>query len=135
MSHQESKRSSGSDNRAALERMFRAFETGDWDALVADFADDFNQEWPQSGERLASKQACLAVYRGYPGGPPAIRPVRISGEGDHWTVEMEMHYGDKLVQGISIFEFRDGRIVSETDYFADPFDAPAWRSEWVTVVS
>ena len=132
MSHHETKAASDR-NRATLERMFRAFETGDWDALVADFADDFSQDWPQSGERLSSKQACLAVYRGYPGGPPSISPVRVSGEGDHWTVEMDMRYGEAPVRGISIFEFRDGKIVHETDYFADPFEAPAWRSEWVTV--
>jgi len=23
-------------------------------------------------------------------------------------------------------------VVHETQYFADPFDAPAWRSQWVT---
>ena len=132
MSHSDAAATGGA-NRAALERMFEAFESGDWDAAVADFADDFTQEWPQSGERLSSKAACLAVYRGYPGGPPSVRPVRVSGEGDHWTVEAEMHYGPTLVRGVSIFEFRNGKVVHETDYFADPFDAPPWRAQWVTV--
>jgi len=132
MSHHEAM-ASGSANRAALERMFKAFEAGDWDAALADFAEDFVQEWPQSGERLTSKAACLAVYRGYPGGSPTISPTRISGDGDHWTVESEMHYGPALVHAVSIFEFRNGRIVRETDYFGDPFEPPAWRSQWVTV--
>lgn len=123
----------GGANRAALERMFEAFESGDWDAAVADFGDDFVQEWPQSGERLTSKAACLAVYRGYPGGPPSLSVSRLLGEGDHWTVEAEMHYGPALVRAVSIFEFRDGKIVRETDYFSDPFEPPAWRAQWVTV--
>jgi hypothetical protein len=28
-------------------------------------------------------------------------------------------------------EFRDGKVAHETQYFADPFDAPAWRAQWV----
>ena len=32
---------------------------------------------------------------------------------------------------VSIMEFRDGKVVHETQYFADPFEAPAWRSQWV----
>jgi hypothetical protein len=31
----------------------------------------------------------------------------------------------------SIVEFRDGQIAKQTDYFATPFEAPAWRSQWV----
>jgi ketosteroid isomerase-like protein len=122
----------GERNRATLERMFKALVDKDWDGLVADFADDFVQEWPQSGERITGSQHCLAIYRNYPGGPPSLVPRRLTGEGDSWTVETDMRYGDKAVQGISIFRFRDGKIVSETDYWADPFDPPAWRSQWVS---
>jgi hypothetical protein len=28
-------------------------------------------------------------------------------------------------------EFRNGKVVYETQYFADPFEAPAWRRQWV----
>jgi hypothetical protein len=28
-------------------------------------------------------------------------------------------------------EFRDGKVMHETQYFADPFEAPAWRARWV----
>jgi len=119
--------------RAALERMFAAFGSGDWESVLADVADDFVQEWPQSGERLMGKKACVAVYRNYPGGSPSVRLTRVSGEGDHWTVEADMQYGEQPVRGVSIFEFRHGKIVHETDYFADPFDPPAWRSQWVVV--
>jgi hypothetical protein len=33
---------------------------------------------------------------------------------------------------VSIIETgADGKIVRQTDYFANPFEAPAWRSKWV----
>jgi hypothetical protein len=28
-------------------------------------------------------------------------------------------------------EFENGRVAHETQYFADPFQAPAWRAAWV----
>jgi len=36
---------------------------------------------------------------------------------------------------VSIMEFRNGKVVHETQYFADPFEAPAWRSQWVQQIS
>ena len=32
-------------------------------------------------------------------------------------------------------EFRSGKVVHETQYFADPFEAPAWRSQWVQQIA
>ncbi len=31
----------------------------------------------------------------------------------------------------TIPQLNDGKVVRETQYFADPFEAPAWRSQWV----
>jgi hypothetical protein len=32
-------------------------------------------------------------------------------------------------------EFRNGKVVHETQYFADSFAAPAWRSQWVEPIA
>jgi hypothetical protein len=32
---------------------------------------------------------------------------------------------------VSVIELRDGKVAKETDYFAQPFQAPQWRSQWV----
>jgi hypothetical protein len=40
-------------------------------------------------------------------------------------------YGERTAYTVSIMEFRDGKVVQETQYFADPFEAPGWRSQWV----
>jgi hypothetical protein len=29
---------------------------------------------------------------------------------------------------VSIMEFKGGKVVDETQYFADPFEAPAWHA-------
>ena len=55
---------------------------GDEAAYAAMVHEDFMQDWPQSGERVRGKAACLNIARNYPGGPPQVIMKRISGEGD-----------------------------------------------------
>jgi hypothetical protein len=32
---------------------------------------------------------------------------------------------------VSIMEFHDGKVIYETQDFANPFEPPAWRDQWV----
>ncbi len=122
---------SNDDNRATLERTIAAIFAGDVDGSTAAMADDAVVEWPQSGERIVGRQACSLVYKNYPGGSPSYELRRISGSGDLFVVEAVGQYGSDTTYMTSIIEFRDGRIVKQTDYFGSPFEAPAWRSQWV----
>jgi hypothetical protein len=56
---------------------------------------------------------------------------RIAGEGNLWVTEYVITYAGTRAYTVSIMEFRDGKVSHETQYFADPFDAPAWRAQWV----
>lgn len=61
-----------------------------------------------------------------------MRVRRTTATGDVAVLEVELTYADGSVyQGVSIMELRDGKVVRETDYFAQPFDAPQWRAQWV----
>jgi ketosteroid isomerase-like protein len=116
----------------AAETLLAAIGSGDWDAAAALMDDDFVQEWPQSGERIVGREDALAVMRNFPGGPPTTTPRRTVARKDVVVTEVELRYGDGSVfHGVSILEFRDGRVVRETDYFAEPFVPPQWRAQWV----
>lgn len=119
------------DNRATLERTVDATFRGDFDTAVEAMADDSVVEWPQSGERIVGRQACLTVYKNYPGGSPTYELRRITGGPDIFTVEAVGDYSGDRVFLTSLVEFRDGKIVKQTDYFASPFPAPDWRAQWV----
>lgn len=114
-----------------VERLFDDMDKGRYEAILEAVTDDFVQEWPQSGERVRGKEACLSIFRSYPGGTPKMALRRITGGGDTYVAELDMDYGGKPVHGVSILEFRGDRIARETDYFADPFEPPAWRAQWV----
>ena len=119
-----------------IERHFRDLVAGDEEAFAAFVHDDFVQDWPQTGERLRGRQACLNVARNYPGGPPRIEIRRISGEGDHWIVEGALRYADDSVyHSVAILEWRDGKLARQVDYFGPDYPAPEWRSQWVELVA
>jgi hypothetical protein len=91
---------------------------------------------PQSGERF-DRQGMREMQRNFPGGPPAMRLERLAGEGDVWVAELVSDYGDRYEDSAGIFnvclilEFAGGKIIRETRYYAEPFEPPEARSEWV----
>jgi hypothetical protein len=99
-------------------------------------SDDVVQEWPQSGERSRGRANIKAVNENYPSGsgtsPKAVLR-RVLEPGEAWVIESTIDYGDGTpVSSVSIIETgSDGKIVHQTDYFANPFPAPEWRKQWV----
>src|SRR5262249_33051469 len=95
------------------------------------FTDDVSIEWPQSGEHFKGKEACLNIFRNYPGGSPRLDSIdRVTGEGSNWVVEGKMTYPDKRQYIlVGIFQMANGKIVREVDYFTEPFPVPDWRKQ------
>jgi ketosteroid isomerase-like protein len=118
------------DNLGVIERYWKAFGAKDLDAAYELLHEDYVQEWPQSGERIRGRDNAMAISRNYPG-MPSFDHRRTVGGGDIVVSEVTLDYGQGPVYGCNIFEIRDGKIARETDYFADPFEAPEWRSQWV----
>jgi hypothetical protein len=113
--------------RARILEHWRASEQGDAEAEHAMYADDAVLDYPQSGERFRGR-ATIAAQRG---GHPADRHFtvrRISGSGDVWVSECVITYDGVPTQSVSIMELADGLVAHETQYFADPFDAPSSRA-------
>lgn len=120
------------DAARAAEEMWRRMGAGDLDGARALLHDDYVQEWPQSGERIEGADDAMAINRNFPGGLPSMRITRVQSAGELATLEVELTYSDGSVyQGVSIMEVRDGKVAKETDYFAQPFEAPQWRAQWV----
>ena len=93
--------------------------------------EDYLVEFPQSGERL-DRDGLRRLQETFPGGmAPKIRLLRLTGSGDVWFGESEIHYADgKVFYGVSRVEFRDDKMWRETRYYAEPFEVPEWRASW-----
>jgi hypothetical protein len=119
---------------AAFETALRSGDFGQVQALVQEYAtDDFVEEWPQSGERLNKAAALrMADYPQLSGTNPTFTYKRMLGGGDVFVVEGTIDYGDGIpVSYVGIGEIRDGKVARMTEYFANPFEAPAWRADFV----
>ncbi len=92
--------------------------------------DDVVIDIPQSGERIRGRDNMKAMQDAYPG-PPQFTLRRIVGSGEIWIVELTGDYNGRIYHVANILEFRDGKIARETRYYAEPFEAPAWRAQWV----
>ena len=120
---------------AKFEEVLKAGDFGAMSGLIKEYAtDDFVEEWPQSGERL-TKDASLRMAESYPamsGTSPKFTYRRMLGGGDIFVVEGTIDYGDGTpVSYVGVGEMRDGKVAKMTEYFANPFEAPAWRADFV----
>jgi hypothetical protein len=113
--------------RTGLEQHWKASDLGDIDTEHAIYAADAILDYPQSGERFRGRSKIQAQR----GGHPAERHftiLRIRGGGDLWVSECVITYDGVPTYAVSIMEFADDLVTHETQYFADPFQAPAWRA-------
>lgn len=115
------------DIRARIQQHWEASERGDVEAEHAIYADDAVLDYPQSGERFSGRSRIQAQR----GGHPAERHFtvrRIQGGGDLWISECVITYDGVPTYSVSVMRLTDGLVTHETQYFADPFDAPASRA-------
>lgn len=107
-------------------------------------------DYPQSGERIRGHANERAIAENYPGGIPEVDPGRIVGSEDHWVVTPSFTFERIAGSGetwwsegrarypdgstwftATMYHLHDHRVVREVTYWAEPFDAPAWRAGWV----
>jgi ketosteroid isomerase-like protein len=121
----------GDNNRELIERYWNALASGDLDTAYQLRHEDFVSVWPQSGERIVGRDNARTVDERYPNWPE-MRTRRIVGSEDLWVVEATLTYdGADVYQAVAIVELRDGKVAAETAYWGAPFEAEAWRAEWV----
>jgi ketosteroid isomerase-like protein len=128
------------DNRTVVEQFIQAMIKNDVEAQDRLLSDDFVEDYPQSGEHIRGKDNRRAIIENYPGGTPREEsasnagpwaPV-VTGAGDRFTVVGQIKYPNgETWHLVSLVELRDGKINKITDYFAAPFEAPAWREPYV----
>jgi hypothetical protein len=118
------------DLRAALQRHWAASDADDFEAEHQIYAEHAVLDYPQSGERIRGREQIQASRTAQPSLKRfAVR--RMLGGGDLWISEVVITYDGRPSYVVSIMEFEDGKVVHETQYFADPFEPGPSRAQWV----
>ena len=116
--------------RAALDQHWAASDANDFETEHRIYLEDAVLEYPQSGERTRGRSNIQGQRASQPSKKRfSIR--RIMGSGDLWVTELILTYDGKPSYTVSIMEFTGVKVARETQYFADPFVAPAFRAQWV----
>lgn len=119
-------------NRRTIQRLVDCINDRKIEVMDELFHDDAVMDWPQSKEMVVGAANRRAIYSRFPS-LPTVTPRRMLAAGDLVTLEATLTYGDKPYATVFIFELENGRIKRETAYWSDPFDAPEWRAQWVTI--
>ncbi len=116
--------------RSALDQHWAASDTSDFETEHRIYREDAVLEYPQSGERMRGRRNIQNQRASQPS-KKRFTVQRIIGGGDLWVTEFILTYDGKPSYTVSIMEFTGDKVARETQYFADPFDPPAWRAQWV----
>jgi SnoaL-like domain len=115
--------------RAALERYVDITGT-DLDARHEIYHADAVLEFPQSGERFEGVANFREWRRIYPA-DVEFELRRVRGRDDLWVIELVTRYDSgPWNYGVSILEFRGDKVVHETIYGGEAWEAPEWRARW-----
>jgi hypothetical protein len=116
--------------RAALDQHWAASDANDFETEHRIYLDDAVLEYPQSGE-LTRGRSNIQGQRASQPSKKRFSIRRIVGSGELWVTEFILTYDAKPSYTVSIMEFKGDKVARETQYFADPFVAPAFRAQWV----
>ena len=116
--------------RAALDEHWAASDANDFETEHRIYLEEAVLEYPQSGERTRGRSNIQNQRASQPSNKRfSIR--RIIGSGELWVTEFILTYDGKPSYTVSVMEFQGDKVARETQYFADPFVAPAFRAKWV----
>lgn len=119
-------------NRHVVEQFWAAMNTNDFGTAAAWLHDGYQLDWPQSQECIRGRDNFSAVNEHYPSAGPwrfAIQRL-VAGE-DEVVTDVTVTDGVITARAITFSQVRDGKIVRQTEYWPDPYPAPAWRARWV----
>ena len=96
-----------------------------WNKIIADgfvnaveiYTEDAVLELPQSGQTISGQEK-IGKYRATKE-EKIVRIERVRGRADLWITEYLRIQNWRLHNIISIMEFRDGKVIRETEYYAE----------------
>lgn len=137
--------------RELLTAFFEAMNRRDIDAALGLVHPEFVEHYPQSGEFIKGRANVRATIENYPGGigeivgdpvyhgrdeewalTPNYQVVRITDAGVTGSAVLKIRYSDGSEWWmVTLFEVMDDLLYRQTSFFAEPFEAPEWRAQWV----
>lgn len=132
--HRKERSMNEQESRRIVERFWHEMDAADFEAAAELLDDEYTCDWPQSRERIRGRRNFVAVNANYPG-RWHIAVVRLLAEGEQVATEVALTNDEgQMVRAVSFIELRDGKILRETDYWPEAYDAPTDRAQWIETI-
>jgi ketosteroid isomerase-like protein len=120
------------NNRQIVENFWLTMETNDFYAAAQLLHDDYVLNWPQSGERIRGRENFAALNTSYPAeGRWRFKTNNIVTGNETVVTDVSVSDGTRQDRVITFSTIRDGKIWRQVEFWPEPFEAPAWRAQWV----
>jgi limonene-1,2-epoxide hydrolase len=120
------------ESKQVIEQFWATMNTNDFNVVGQLLHAEYVVEWPQSRERIRGRENFVAVNVNYPvTGRWHFTVHRIVAEEDQAVSEVTVNDDVVITRVITFSTIRDRKIIHQTEYWPDPFEAAAWRSKWV----
>ncbi|MEI8406662.1 MULTISPECIES: nuclear transport factor 2 family protein [unclassified Kribbella] len=116
--------------REIVGRYFETMAARDWDAFSEVLSEDVCYELPQTQEVISGREKYVAFNREYPG-DWELTLTRVIVDGETAAGSMNFTVGDQELVGLVFLELRDGLVTRVTDFWPEPYEAPAGREHLV----
>jgi lactoylglutathione lyase len=113
-----------------VERLWACFEAHDWHGARAELHDDFECEWPATGEHFVGAEAFVAMNRTYPDIGWHIEIQRVVASGDAVAAEVRVPSEETVDWCSGFYILRDGKVWRAVEYWtaSEPGPPPDWRA-------
>ncbi len=119
-------------SKQIVERFWAAMQTNDFKAASEFLHADYLLAWPQSGERVRGRDNFVAINATYPAhGRWKFTINQLLAEGDQVVSDVSVTDGVIQARVITFSTVQAGKILRQIEFWPDPFEAPAWRAQWV----
>lgn len=119
-------------NKQVVKNFWAAMQTNDFRRAGELLHDNYTLEWTQSGERIRGRANFVAINENYPAhGRWEFTIHRILAEGDEVVSDVGVTDGVIRARVITFSTVREGKILHQTEFWPDPFEAAPWRAQWV----
>jgi hypothetical protein len=106
----------------------------DWAAAAQLFSSGFVLDWPQTREKICSKDGFVAINTNFPArGRWRFTIRKFVATGSSAVTEVGVTDGEIEATAITFFESDGVGLSRMTEYWPEPSPAPEWRRQWVEI--
>lgn len=120
--------------REIIETFWDRMATNDFASVSPLLSPKFHYHMPQTGESLYGPDAFARLNSAFPAkGKWQFNIVSLVTEHDTAVTETQITDGSRQDTAITFHKVRNGLILSQIEYWPDPYNPPDWRANYTTL--